>query len=112
MPSVSAPFITRRVMDGSDTEGIFVPGQDPAYLNQLVTRLAQTAGAPGTIDWTSGEYIQDTQPFLDTFEFLKSLLDDGLLHSASPSMGDRKSTRLNSSHVAISYAVFCLKNRK
>src|SRR5690625_5729120 len=24
---------------------------------------------------------------------------------------DRKSTRLNSSHVAISYAVFCLKNR-
>src|SRR5437870_7606369 len=25
--------------------------------------------------------------------------------------GDRKSTRLNSSHVAISYAVFCLKKR-
>src|SRR5207253_9024567 len=27
----------------------------------------------------------------------------------SPPKGDRKSTRLNSSHVAISYAVFCLK---
>src|SRR5690625_909758 len=27
-------------------------------------------------------------------------------------MGDRKSTRLNSSHVAISYAVFCLKKKK
>src|SRR5690625_6112282 len=25
--------------------------------------------------------------------------------------GDRKSTRLNSSHVAISYAVFCLKKK-
>src|SRR5207249_10658551 len=25
--------------------------------------------------------------------------------------GDRKSTRLNSSHVSISYAVFCLKNK-
>src|SRR5690625_6420139 len=25
--------------------------------------------------------------------------------------GDRKSTRLNSSHVAISYAVFCLQNK-
>src|SRR3989442_5690187 len=25
---------------------------------------------------------------------------------------DRKSTRLNSSHVRISYAVFCLKNKK
>src|SRR5690625_5614643 len=27
-------------------------------------------------------------------------------------MIDRKSTRLNSSHVAISYAVFCLKKKK
>src|SRR5439155_20317392 len=27
-------------------------------------------------------------------------------------MSDRKSTRLNSSHVAISYAVFCLKKKK
>src|SRR5690606_41719879 len=32
----------------------------------------------------------------------------------SPSQGekDRKSTRLNSSHVKISYAVFCLKKKK
>src|SRR5207249_7482878 len=28
------------------------------------------------------------------------------------SLGDRKSTRLNSSHVSISYAVFCLKKKK
>src|SRR5690606_39885483 len=28
-----------------------------------------------------------------------------------PSRGDRKSTRLNSSHVKISYAVFCLKKK-
>src|SRR5256885_6726131 len=27
-------------------------------------------------------------------------------------MGDRKSTRLNSSHLVISYAVFCLKKKK
>src|SRR5215510_16230282 len=32
--------------------------------------------------------------------------------SGSPPSGDRKSTRLNSSHVAISYAVFCLKKKK
>src|SRR3712207_6936351 len=31
--------------------------------------------------------------------------------SASPSRADRKSTRLNSSHANISYAVFCLKNK-
>src|SRR5256885_7319654 len=28
------------------------------------------------------------------------------------SLGDRKSTRLNSSHLVISYAVFCLKKKK
>src|SRR5437870_11375912 len=30
----------------------------------------------------------------------------------APQKTDRKSTRLNSSHVAISYAVFCLKKKK
>src|SRR5690625_6959593 len=29
-----------------------------------------------------------------------------------PSRGDRKSTRLNSSHVASSYTVFCLKRKR
>src|SRR5258707_8982778 len=29
-----------------------------------------------------------------------------------PGAGDRKSTRLNSSHANISYAVFCLKKKK
>src|SRR3712207_8108386 len=29
-----------------------------------------------------------------------------------PTLGDRKSTRLNSSHANISYAVFCLKKKK
>src|SRR5271166_211957 len=35
-----------------------------------------------------------------------------LAHNARGSARDRKSTRLNSSHVAISYAVFCLKKKK
>src|SRR5205814_10183063 len=34
--------------------------------------------------------------------------DLALVHSP----GDRKSTRLNSSHLGISYAVFCLKKKK
>src|SRR5690625_5528446 len=38
-------------------------------------------------------------------EILSALLDSG-------DHIDRKSTRLNSSHVAISYAVFCLKKKK
>src|SRR5690348_17729821 len=32
--------------------------------------------------------------------------------SSIPETGDRKSTRLNSSHPSISYAVFCLKKKK
>src|SRR5690625_394410 len=34
-----------------------------------------------------------------------------LNQSKGPAVRDRKSTRLNSSHVAISYAVFCLKKK-
>src|SRR5438270_2109087 len=33
-------------------------------------------------------------------------------HAPSPRSPDRKSTRLNSSHSQISYAVFCLKKKK
>src|SRR5260221_1090013 len=38
----------------------------------------------------------------------------GTRYSRQPSTGatDRKSTRLNSSHTVISYAVFCLKKKK
>src|SRR5690606_6326755 len=38
---------------------------------------------------------------------------DGKLYYGDPlNLVDRKSTRLNSSHVKISYAVFCLKKKK
>src|SRR5207249_10488555 len=37
---------------------------------------------------------------------------DYVLKTALFGEGDRKSTRLNSSHVSISYAVFCLKKKK
>src|SRR5439155_10036830 len=56
---------------------------------------------------------------------LSSCLDEGIkVHGSKPNeladlevadasfKQDRKSTRLNSSHVAISYAVFCLKKKK
>src|SRR5258708_29678850 len=52
------------------------------------------------------------QPFLLRFAehaaFRVHQLGAGLRRSA----GDRKSTRLNSSHQIISYAVFCLKKKK
>src|SRR5439155_26305411 len=39
-------------------------------------------------------------------------LGEELLTLTGSTLRDRKSTRLNSSHVAISYAVFCLKKKK
>src|SRR2546427_2288976 len=39
-------------------------------------------------------------------------LDLGPLHAELGGQGDRKSTRLNSSHSPISYAVFCLEKKK
>src|SRR2546427_9493782 len=38
--------------------------------------------------------------------------DDTMLKQELPPPVDRKSTRLNSSHSQISYAVFCLKKKK
>src|SRR5256885_2399103 len=37
---------------------------------------------------------------------------DSCIPMTNGTMGDRKSTRLNSSHLVISYAVFCLKKKK
>src|SRR3712207_7875947 len=39
------------------------------------------------------------------------VLREGLPHAADGVRQDRKSTRLNSSHANISYAVFCLKKK-
>src|SRR5437773_7434744 len=45
----------------------------------------------------------------DREKHFRTLFDEGFSRSASE---DRKSTRLNSSHITISYAVFCLKKKK
>src|SRR5215510_12395366 len=63
----------------------------------------------------------EAYPALDAFwsdlvaayhEEMRSLADVGCSYLQIDETSDRKSTRLNSSHVAISYAVFCLKKKK
>src|SRR5438034_4802731 len=46
--------------------------------------------------------------FYAVYSLIVTLL---MLSSRHPLLGDRKSTRLNSSHTVISYAVFCLKKK-
>src|SRR5439155_16231573 len=52
------------------------------------------------------------QDLLERAVLLLGAQDLQALHQRKPRVEDRKSTRLNSSHVAISYAVFCLKKKK
>src|SRR6266852_3968934 len=56
--------------------------------------------------------LHDALPIYRISEFLASFTPRTLVWSATAAAVDRKSTRLNSSHGSISYAVFCLKNTK
>src|SRR2546430_3257208 len=68
--------------------------------------------------------LHDALPIFKTFrdggQILKFALSSFAAHypvpvfaaAAAVSLADRKSTRLNSSHSQISYAVFCLKKKK
>src|SRR4051794_41546030 len=53
----------------------------------------------------AAEYYHHVAAFPSYLSAFHSRLKDG-------AMRDRKSTRLNSSHPSISYAVFCLKKKK
>src|SRR5437870_5368 len=77
----------------------------PAVVNVEVVEKAQ-AGAGGL-------QLSPNDPFYDFFRrFGIPAPGEGQRGNVPPARGagsgDRKSTRLNSSHVAISYAVFCL----
>src|SRR5207302_8553391 len=58
---------------------------------------------------TRRKYEVQLQRLLDTYNPFTESACQAPYH---PEMEDRKSTRLNSSHVKISYAVFCLKKKK
>src|SRR5438034_1803887 len=60
------------------------------------------------LTWTAfvGKEVPDT--YRDVFNIVARGRDAAI----AKVRGDRKSTRLNSSHTVISYAVFCLKKKK
>src|SRR4051812_49549508 len=57
----------------------------------------------------AGDAGQAGYPAVSLVAQLEISASDAIL---SARRGDRKSTRLNSSHMSISYAVFCLKKKK
>src|SRR5690606_29186921 len=62
-------------------------------------------GIVGEMDVMMGESTQAANAYLQSVQGMNQPGYRGLVT-------DRKSTRLNSSHVKISYAVFCLKKKK
>src|SRR5207245_5884400 len=96
-PRALPPFPTRRSSDliglvsALLDEGLTVPCQ---LADRADRRWRNEAGTQQPVPQKVGE------PF--------GILDVGLLPRHGP---DRKSTRLNSSHGSISYAVFCLKKK-
>src|SRR2546430_8433054 len=73
--------------------------RSPGFLKQF-THLAQSLFNENERFWDKKEY------HIDFSEWIKCFTTDITLQT------DRKSTRLNSSHSQISYAVFCLKKKK
>src|SRR5947209_11939349 len=68
----------------------------------------------GVDDETAEQWGHCAIALLNTLGGLDQLLgvDAGVVHQGKLIKSDRKSTRLNSSHANISYAVFCLKKKK
>src|SRR5699024_11218350 len=60
----------------------------------------------------SNENLQKAKEKQENKSSKLSFLGNEVVREYSEKEPDRKSTRLNSSHVSISYAVFCLKKKK
>src|SRR3989454_8365350 len=89
-------------------EGVIEKGRDAADARRLVYRLTAKglALAPVLVEmivWGAGHYQTAALP---------ATIREMTQHRERFLAEDRKSTRLNSSHLVISYAVFCLKKKK
>src|SRR5690625_6789731 len=79
---------------------------------ELAQKLATLASAPAIVFVTAFEQYAVEAFEVEAVDYLVKPVRPDRLAQALERARDRKSTRLNSSHVAISYAVFCLKKKK
>src|SRR2546426_3392245 len=79
----------------------------------LFRSLPDQSGEPVSLkDFTGKQVVLYFYPKDDTPGCTKESCDFRDSITPIKKAGDRKSTRLNSSHLVISYAVFCLKKKK
>src|SRR5437870_6617343 len=91
--------------DGAD---VFVTGEVHAAVSQACGRCLEPS--PAEVTATLDVRLVPRPSTADNVELAPDDLDVDFYDRDE--IEDRKSTRLNSSHVAISYAVFCLKKKK
>ncbi len=70
--------------------GLILPLQFVDRMAAHLNDLAMAAGAPGQVDWRTGEYAYATQPYVDALNFLLGFQQDGSLHPASSSLDARQ----------------------
>src|SRR5439155_6839025 len=112
---------TKSIIVGAPVADVFAAWADfenfPRFMEDIksVTRTGEK-----TTRWVArGPMGQDVEWEAETTRFepnkriaWRSTDDSPVTTSGQVTFKDRKSTRLNSSHVASSYAVFCLKKKK
>src|SRR5699024_3641026 len=92
-----------RVHTDEESGQTIISGMGELHLEILVDRLKREFSVDANIGQPQVAYRET---------ITKSVEAEGKFVRQSGGRGDRKSTRLNSSHVSISYAVFCLKKKK
>src|SRR2546429_64479 len=101
---------------------VLVAAKSPEGANELIVKAAAPVFVSVTVigalvvasSWLPKSRLVGANPTPGAVPFPLSVMICGLppALSVSDSVPDRKSTRLNSSHGYISYAVFCLKKKK
>ena len=89
----------KRSLSGLEVKPVYTPD------DLAGTDFARDLGQPGEFPFTRGPY---PNMYLGRLWTRRQIAGFG---TAQATNEDRKSTRLNSSHVVISYAVFCLKKK-
>src|SRR2546422_2292225 len=99
------------VVDATAGQNSFSASQPVRIVHGTVDTLPHLTSLPGYQELPETEIApQSWRPVGLAFLYTGGALV-GTLGLESASLGDRKSTRLNSSHGYISYAVFCLKKK-
>src|SRR5690348_8557381 len=91
-----------------DFNAMMFPTGFAVVFSGLLLRMRNEAQLAGVIAHESGHFLR--RHMIRSWRDQKRKTD--ILAIGSMLAGDRKSTRLNSSHPSISYAVFCLKKKK